>query len=61
MAKKVGSPKKMSATYSFRKTKDTSIVYPKPRQSNTIEEFKDLPADGGNGLDGYVLNVMKLE
>lgn len=61
MAKKVGNPRKMSAVNLFRKTKDTSLVYPKPRQSNTAIEFKDLPTDGGNGLGGYTLNVMKLE
>ena len=61
MAKKVGNPRKMSVVYSLRKQKDTSIaVYPKLRR-NIVEEFKDLPTDGGNGLDGYVLNVMKLE
>lgn len=60
MAKKVSDSRKMSAVNQFRRTKDNGFAFPKLRKQNVIE-YKDLPTDGGNGLDGYVLNVMKLE
>ena len=60
MAKVVSSVKKMSVSNKFKKTKDTTFVFPKPKMKEDPIVYKDLPEESGNVFGSYVLNVMKL-
>ena len=61
MARKVGRVSDMSAANQFKRSRNTNVVIPKRRQQTETKVYKNLPEHGGNGLDNYVLNVMKLD
>lgn len=56
---KVSSTKKMSLTFGSRQKRDISVCVPKINRPKEVV-MSNLPITGGNGLGGYVLDVMTL-
>lgn len=52
--------KKRSLTFGNKQVRDTRVHVPKIVRPDKEEWRKNLPSSGGSGLDGYVLDVMKL-
>lgn len=56
---KVSSTKKMSLTFGNKQNRNISVHVPKINRPKEVV-MSNLPITGGNGLGGYVLDVMTL-
>lgn len=61
MSKKVSSSKKMGLSSGNKKSRSASPSINKVVRPINLMKGEDLPLTGGNGLDGYVLDVMTLK
>lgn len=59
--KKVSNSKNMGLVFGNKTVKNTSIQAPKIYRPVNPMTTQDLPITGGNGLDGYILDVMILK
>lgn len=55
------SVKNMKLTFGNKQKRDLKILAPKINRPTDRMLPEDLPITGGNGLDGYILDVMVLK